>query len=534
MPLSKAQLQKFCDRFSKMKTERGTHESQWQELADFILPTRDFTAIRTPGQDRQRYIYENIGMVSAQALASAMHSMLTGRETKWFALRAMNPKKQAQRAVAEWLDDTTDRMLAVFNSERSMFHTNMHEQYLDRVTFGTGIMQPVFHKNRLMFISRDLSECYIDVDDFRQVNVLYRHFKMTLQDVADTFGEDALSPNRRRALQKGDTRQKISILHVVELRDEAARVGAIKTKKKFFSVYVDLQEVSELGEGGFDRFPYIVSRYLLRSGEVYGYAPAHIAKPKIFWLNNMHETLSRAGEKAIDPPYLMPLEALRNPFRMDAGGITYYDSMMAPPGSIFPAVSQSRPEISFELIRAAKEDVERAFMVDWLRLPMLPNMTATEVLNRRDDTLRQLGPVLTRSYQEMFAPLLDRTFDLMYQNNMLAPPPEEIMNVELYIDYVSPMAVAQKQQDIDAMIRTYQTALLFSQTDPHVLRNFNLDEMARYAGVVNNIQTRFINDPSVAQGAREQEAQAQAAMVASETAVNLSKAASQNATAMAG
>lgn len=38
-------------RFDQARARRGNWESHWQEIADLVLPTRDFTVEREPGEN---------------------------------------------------------------------------------------------------------------------------------------------------------------------------------------------------------------------------------------------------------------------------------------------------------------------------------------------------------------------------------------------------------------------------------------------------------------------------------------------------
>jgi len=96
-------------------------------------------------------------------------------------------------------------------------------------------------------------------------------------------------------------------------------------------------------------------------------------------------------------------------------------------------------------------------------------MTATEVRERVEEKLILLGPVLERLQSELLTPVVDRTFGIMYRNQRIPEPPEELQGRELKVEYVSLLAQAQKavgtmsieqfMRFISASAQMYQEAL---------------------------------------------------------------------------
>ena len=96
----------------------------------------------------------------------------------------------------------------------------------------------------------------------------------------------------------------------------------------------------------------------------------------------------------------------------------------------------------------------RGFHVDWLTLRDGPQMTATEVLQRRDERLRLLDPVVSRMQAEFQGPLIERSLRILERRSQpfwregldgpLPLPPPELGESELKVDYVTPIGQAQK------------------------------------------------------------------------------------------
>jgi hypothetical protein len=93
-------------------------------------------------------------------------------------------------------------------------------------------------------------------------------------------------------------------------------------------------------------------------------------------------------------------------------------------------------------------------------------MTATEVIQRQEERMRVIGPVLGRLMNEMLRPLIDRVFALMVRENLLAPAPEILQGQDVDIEYVSPLARAQKSSSLNNTLKALEVLMPLSQALP--------------------------------------------------------------------
>jgi hypothetical protein len=107
-------------------------------------------------------------------------------------------------------------------------------------------------------------------------------------------------------------------------------------------------------------------------------------------------------------------------------------------------------------------------------------MTATEVLQRNEEKMRILGPVLGRLQSELLEPLIIRVFNIMLRNKLFMPAPDILQKQELNIEYVSPMALAQRGQELQSIMRGLEIFGSISQALPVM-------DYIHEAGLVKNI-----------------------------------------------
>jgi hypothetical protein len=103
-------------------------------------------------------------------------------------------------------------------------------------------------------------------------------------------------------------------------------------------------------------------------------------------------------------------------------------------------------------IEKIQEHIERTFFNDlFFTIISRPEMTATEVVQRHEEQLIMLGPVIERQITELLDPVIERTFNIMNRNGMIPPPPLELAGQGLKIDYISLLAQAQKMMGLQHM-----------------------------------------------------------------------------------
>jgi hypothetical protein len=165
--------------------------------------------------------------------------------------------------------------------------------------------------------------------------------------------------------------------------------------------------------------------------------------------------------------------------------------------------------------------------VDQLLLAQGSAMTATEVLQRNEEKMRLLGPVLGRLQSELLQPLISRAFALLLRAGLLPPAPEELQGQDIDIEYVSPLAKAQKLTDLQSMLRGFEVMMQVAEIAP-VMDYLDSDKLVQYLVEVTGIPARVIrSDEEVArirrqaQQAQQQQAQMQQAMMQSEQAKNV-------------
>jgi hypothetical protein len=466
-------------RAGTLKADRATTDAHWQDVANFLLPSREFTTRSTPGsQSRQRWIYNTTPVSACEQLAGGLHGMLTSPALRWFKMIPSGVRADqmgdTNSEVQEWFEDSTERMYARFNSPKAGFNTSAHESYLDISAFGCG---PMFvgdgGKAGPMFRSVPLAECYISLDAWGSVDTLFRCFQWSARNIKATWPKCRSEPLLKACETNPD--QRFEIVHAVYPRPDGMNIEG-----EFASCYVLKDGAEVLEDGGYLEFPYAFARWSRRSGEDYGFGPGMMALPDVRMLNKITEVSLRALAKAADPPMGLPSDGFLSPLNLNPGAINYYDADAAMKDRVLTFGTQGRPDLAMDFMESVSQRIRELFYVTWMNLPSRPNMTATEVLQRRDEQLRLLGPMVARLQQEFLGPIIERTFAIMWRNGLFAPAPDALSGIKWEVEYQSPLALAQKASDADSVLKWLGFIAEAAKADPAVLDVADLPKTARF------------------------------------------------------
>ena len=451
------------DNLSRLQEKRSNWESHWQEVSDYMLPRKaEITKERARGDKRHTQIYDATAIHALELLAASLHGMLTSSANKWFSLRFKETELNNIDEAKEWLENATTRMYDAI--AKSNFQQEIFECYFDLIAFGTAcLMIEEDQEDTLLFSARHIKELYIQENKKGLVDTIYRKFKMPAQAVVDKFGIENVSKDVINIFKKTPF-DDIVLVHVARPRSDFDPQKKDKPNMPVQSIYMEFETGHIISIGGFQEMPYVVPRYLKASTEQYGRSPGMNALPDVKVLNKMVENSLKAAAKQIDPPLLVPDDGMLAPIRMSPGSINFFRS-----GSrerIEPLQINANTNVSLNNENQRRDAIAKMFHVDQLLITENRNMTATEVLQRNEEKMRILGPVLGRLQSELLSPLIIRVFNMMLRQGLFMQAPDILSQQELNIEYVSPMALAQRSQELQSLMRGLEIFGSLSQTMP--------------------------------------------------------------------
>jgi hypothetical protein len=495
----------IIERYKTLKAQRVTWEDHWQELADYFLPRKaNITEKHTPGDKRHDQVFDGTATHALELLSASLNGMLTNTISPWFVLKFRNQMAADNDAANEWLESCAKIMQQVF--ARSNFQQEVFELYHELLCFGTSAMfisDDV--QDDLRFKTLHISEIFITENDKGMVDSLTRRFHLKNKNISAMYPDAELPRAIIKDIENNPYEDAI-IIHSVYPNDTPMGYDNNKNMD-WVSCHVHEKTGTLLRESGFKEFPYVVPRYLKSSSnEIYGRSPAMNALPDTKMLNTMSKTTIRAAQKQIDPPLMVPDDGFILPIRTVPGGLNFYRSGTRE--RIEPLNIGANNPLGLAMEDQRRKAIRENFFVDQLMTQQGANMTATEVMQRTEEKMRLLGPVLGRLQSELLQPLITRAFNLLLKNNKLPPIPEEIGDQDVEIEYVSPLAKAQKTQELSSVMRGIEIFGSMQNIAP-VFDYIDIDGLVNHIQEVLGLPAKIMRSKAEVQQIQQQKQQQQ-------------------------
>ncbi|MFH1640602.1 MAG: portal protein [Candidatus Omnitrophota bacterium] len=519
-------------RQKELESERANWASYWQELATFCLPKKaTITSPRSSGQQIDLHnIFDDTAIRALKIMAAGFHSHLTNPSSKWFELQMKNKAFMESKAVKIWLKETEDIIFDTLNS--SNFDTTMQEFYPDSGCFGTAaIFEEEDTVEKIRFTVLPIGEIYIEEDAQGRVNRLFRKFQYTVLQAFERWGNDA-GETVTKAITEKKYSKTIDILHWIIPREKRTMGKEDALNLPWESKWVEITKAHLIRESGYHEFPTAVGRFTKMAGEKWGYSPAMDAMADIRMINAEKKYLIRAAMKIIDPPLVLPSQGFILPLNLNPSGINYRNPQTKS-DDLQPIITKANIPIGLEMIQDVRNSIEETFYVPLFKAfsQITKQMTIPEVQRRIAENMVLLGPVVGRFTQEVFDPIIIRTFNILARNNHLPPPPPEIQGQEFDVVYISQLAKAQRNSEILSLERTLETIGAIANIVPSVLDKIDTDKAVDIIAEIHGTNPNLIRDDEEVLAIRQErvaaaeKAQQQAEMAqAATTAKDISQA----------
>lgn len=536
-------IERFLNRLKALEDVRAPVLDVCREVTQYVIPRRGkYLSMGQTAEQEKRSKYSKIIKNTAgrahRVLKAGMQTGLTPPSGLWFNLAIADQDLIEWGPVRLWLDQTTRDLMNILSN--SNFYSATHALYGEQAGFGTACMLIEEDPEEVIRCRlQTMGEYCIAQNERGRVDTVYRDFYMTAGQIYARW-TDTCSRQIKDWVERSSTiDKKVRVVHVVEPRSKRDVTKADNKNMAWRSVYFEKESRDAdnpdafLSESGYAEFPYVCPRWEVLETDEYGDGPGHEVLPDAKELQEIEKSSVAAMHKMLDPPMKAPA-SMKNKFRMQPGSVNFYN--VNDTSEIAPLY-----QINFDIAAAESKaqqivyDIKEAFFNDLFM--MIANMegtqplTATEVLERREEKMTVVGPVIERNIREFVEPALIRIYNIADNAGLIRPIPPELDGVPLKIDVVSILARAQKLLEVQPIQATVNFALGLSEIKPDIVDKVDLDQAVdEYADRVNAPAKIIRADDRVselrqarAEEQRKQEetaqlmAAAQGAKVASET-----------------
>ena len=494
-------------RLDELKPERLRHEDHWKRCADYTFPLRGegFNQDKldaVSGQRKQADILDSTGTDCVQTLASEISSGTTPANALWFELDVGGEEDGGER----WLDDAADTIFRHIHS--SNFDSERMEAIIDAITFGWLCYYVDEDRERggLSFEHWPLGQVFLSASKpGAKPDTVYRVFSLTARQMAEEFGEEAVSDEVRKSLkEKPETRFEL-VWSIYPRRDY--KPGSKMAKNMpIASCWVERQTQHLLRESGYHEMPVVVARWERLPNSVYGVGQVFRALPDIKMLQDMWRLDLGAGEIAVAGMWIAEDDGVLNPRAIKVGPrkVIVANSV----DSMKPLETGSNFNYSTDRIERLQARIRRTMLADQIPPVDAPTKTATELMIRVENLRKILGPIFGRLQSEELATMVERCFGLAYRAGVLGEPPESIAGQDFSVKYIGPLARSQRLEEVTAVERLAANIGALAQFFPEALDTFDSDEAVKVMGDGMAIPNKVLRSAEQIKAVREAKAQA--------------------------
>lgn len=476
---------KLVRKLKELYEKRRDYVNRWIEIRDYQLPfigEFDETGDKlTPARRKDLKIAQGVAWLAAQVFAAGVMSGLTPPSRQWFRFAFKRPDLNGNVEAMKVLDQRQE--IVSYILAKSNFYNSVHSVYLE-LPFGQCPLAIFYDpQNGVRFQAMTIGTYALGVDGYGKVDTVARKYEMTLQQIINCFGVDALPKNLQEQVKAGvglDKKHQVNWL--VEPNDNRLPGYVDKLNMPYRSVYwLDKSQEDEfLYVGGFEEWAIPVARYLVNGLEPYGKGPGWFAEGDSKMLQLLKKDYLTAVELSIKPPMKGPAQLMNNGgINLIPGGLTAVDDQSQQYVTPLFDVKLDLAHAQQEIIRI-EDAIKRAYSADlFLMLDSLDNgrMTAREVMERTQEKLQQLGPVVERLQDEFLNPVIHRVYSIIERSGGFPPIPQELLEVigdeDIEVDYISPLAQAQKMSGLVNIEQGIAQVAQMAQLWPEVLKKID-------------------------------------------------------------
>lgn len=499
------------DRLRAVQGTRGNWESVWEQIAARIFPhySQQFqsqgSAQPFTGQQKMEEMVDATGALALTRFAAAMESMLTPRSSTWHYLQPADRTLLRNREARLWYENLNRMLFDYRYAPNANFASQKHEDYMALGAFGTGciFIDALQHRRErgLRYRAIHLGQMYFQENHQGLIDTALRKFTLTARQAFQQFGEDHLPESIVKAATDAKSATKTyEFIHCVKPRSDAEGYDPQRVDEMglpFTSYYVSLTDKWLCRTGGYQTFPYAISRYVMAPGETYGRSPAMMALPSIKMLNEIKKTMVKQGHYAVDPMLLANDDGVIDT-SVKRPGATIWGGVNAEGKPLVHALPVGDLAAGDEIAVGEKQTINDFFLVTLFQILIeTPTMTATEVLERAREKGALLSPTMGRQQSEALGPQIEREIDVLMQQRLIPPMPQAVLEAEgrYTVRYDSPLSKMARAEEAAGFVRLVEWMKGYVEVtqDPSIFDYVNLDEAIPAMADIQSVPVAWMN-----------------------------------------
>lgn len=492
--------------------ERHSFQPLLDEAYEYAIPYRKSTRDTGKGEKRTNRVFDHTAIFSAFRFAGKLQQDLAPAGQQFFKLEA-GPVFNASASKAD-KDQLTAQLSKISEIAGAFFLDGewdqaFHEMALD-LSAGTGAMLILEGEDDRLarFISVPIDEILLEGGAYGDVSAVFWEKEWALRAIKEEWPQADLGDMARAFDEKPDT--------CIPVRQDC--VFDRKKKRYVLTVWSEKCGKEPLHQAELRVNPWITPRYFRVSGETYGRGPVMLAMPTIKTLNTAQRLTLQAAAIAMLGIYTAVDDGVFNPDNspLQPGAFWKVARNGGPMGASVSRFPDPRIDVSNLVLQEMRMGVQAALMDQTLPPDGASVRSATEILERvkrlASDHLGAFG----RLVAEIIVPVVKRIIEIAY-NKRIIPDEIPIDQLLVKVRVVSPLATAREAERVQKIIEWLTIVIQFMGERAN--RIVKIEDALIDTGRAMGVSSDLIVTEDERAAMDEQEAQAQAAMMATQVAV---------------
>ena len=491
--------------------QRGNWDGYREDVCNFVLPRKAW--ITTPKVRGSRiqddFLYDSRANLALKEAATGFHSKLTNPASRWYESRTRKEKFMQSGNVQRYFKEVDDIQFEIINS--SNFNSTMLELYTDDLSIGVAVpLTEEDHKKHVRYSAVPIEQVNWELDDRGELAKIYRTFKWSASKCQYRW-KNKITPEMRKALEDEKPFTMFEILHYVGTRTVRDVSKKDNVNMEFESLWIAKKEKLELESSGFVEMPYDLMRFWVHADDDDGgYSPAMDVLAAVKTVNAEKRTIIRKAQKDADPAYMMPARFWIAPLNGNPNAMNYYDATKFKHDQFAQMPTGGSLPQAVEIMKMEQDLIDRGFFLPLFRAlsDINKQMTVPEVQQRIAEGLGLIGPVVGRMTNTIESMLM-RTYGILDRRLLFPEPPKEIQGEELSVNFLSPLAKAQRQSEINGLNAWTGYIMSMMEAFPSIGDNMDVDRVANISRDLLGVDPTVIPEEEKVKAVRQQRAKAQ-------------------------
>jgi hypothetical protein len=399
IPKGFGSIEDLLRRFKKAREEWELFRSLHQEAFDFSAPQRQTFTQRSPGQRKNRHIFDSTAVFGLEQFASKIHGAVLPPWQEFFNFVAGGDiPEDEQDKTNKGLEDVTSKFFQHLN--HSNFSTELPPALTD-LGIGTGaimIEEGDFKQGQAFkFSNVPLSECYPERPSSGAIQSVWRWQEVVARDIKTTWPKATLPSDLANKIEK-QPNTKCKILNGFLFNPEDSQ---------YHQVVIHEPSKTLMFTQAFKTKRLIVFRWHVVPGETFGRGPIMQVLPDIRTANKVMQFMLENAAIQMSGVYTGVDDGIFNPHtaRIAPGTVIPVKSNATQNASIVAMTPSGNIGVGEVILEKLQNNIKKALFSEPFGEIQDPVRTATEQMLRKQEMLETRGASLGRMKSELIEPL---------------------------------------------------------------------------------------------------------------------------------